>query len=292
METLKDLLPFALRASLWLLAFAIGLDSSVSDATYVLRRPKLLLRSIASINVAVPAFAVFIAAVFPLPQLAKIAIVLMAVSPLPVIAPSTELKLGGHKPYVYGLLVAVSVLSIIIVPLTVALISAAFPGQWSISPLKIAESILLSVLAPLGIGMILYRLAPQASMRTATVISKIAMIVLIIGIVPLLAAVWPAMQRQIGNGTVLAIIAVVVAGLAAGHFLGGPSSEDRTSLAIASATRHPGIAIMIANENVADPRIKAAILLFLFVSAVVMIPYQIWVKRHQHPTDTIHERRT
>ena len=61
-------------------------------------------------------------------------------------------------------------------------------------------------------------------------------------------AVGPAIVSLVGNGTVLVIAAVVAAGLAAGHWLGGPDPDDRTALAIASSMRHPGVAMAIAER--------------------------------------------
>lgn len=281
METLMELIPFAIKSSLLLLVFAIGLDASFSDLAYVSRRPGLLLRSVMAINVVVPAFAVLLALALPLMPLAKIVIVLMAVSPLPPLVPVKELKLGGRKAYVYGLLVSVSVLSIIIVPLTVALLSAIFPGNVSLSPMSVARAVLISVLLPLAIGMAVQRLTPQIAGKGAPIVSGIANAVLVLACIPLLIALWPAMWNMVGNGTVLAIAAVVAVGIAAGQLLGGPDQRDRTALAVASAVRHPGIAILIANENNADPRIKAAILLFLIVGLIVLIPYQVWTKRQR-----------
>jgi BASS family bile acid:Na+ symporter len=71
----------------------------------------------------------------------------------------------------------------------------------------------------------------------------------------------------------------VIISLAGGHWLGGPDRLDRGTLAIASAVRHPGIAMMIANANFADKRITAAVLLFLLVGMVVGAAYKQWIKR-------------
>jgi BASS family bile acid:Na+ symporter len=76
------------------------------------------------------------------------------------------------------------------------------------------------------------------------------------------------------------MMAVIVAvAIAAGAFLGGSDPDQRASLAAASATRHPGIALMIAKGNYTDPHIVAAVLGFLLISLVVAIPCQAALKR-------------
>ena len=84
----------------------------------------------------------------------------------------------------------------------------------------------------------------------------------------------PAVWALVGNGSVLAIAAFVVVGLAVGHFLGGPDPEDRMVLAISTATRHPGIAVPIIATATDDAKqAAAAVILYLLVSALVSAPY-------------------
>jgi bile acid:Na+ symporter, BASS family len=84
----------------------------------------------------------------------------------------------------------------------------------------------------------------------------------------------------VGDGTVLAIAAVVVTGLLAGHWLGGPDPDDRTALAIAASMRHPGVALTIARLNFPEePLVPAAVFLFLLVNVIVTLPYGAWRRR-------------
>jgi BASS family bile acid:Na+ symporter len=105
------------------------------------------------------------------------------------------------------------------------------------------------------------------------------MVLLAIAILPLVVALAPAMWRLIGNGTVLAIALIVALALLAGHLLGGREPHDRATLAIACTTRHPGVALLIAQGNFPEPDIKAAILLFMIIGLLVGLPYQVLQKR-------------
>ena len=64
--------------------------------------------------------------------------------------------------------------------------------------------------------------------------------------------------------------------------IGGPAPEDRTVLALSTATRHPGIALalsgIVAPGNVG---LAAAVLLATLVVAVITVPYVKWRKRGQ-----------
>ena len=281
MELLNDILPIALRGSLLLLVLAVGLDATVQEAAYVLKRPNVLLRSTLAIAVIVPAFAALVVAALPLDRAVKIGIVLMAVSPLPPFMPGKDIRLGGRRRYVYGLLVAVSMLAVILVPATVTILSRMFGEAVSIGPGPVLRLMLVSLLIPLAVGMLIHRVVPQAAERAAPIVNKIATVLLLIAVLPVFFGVLPMMLHLIGTGTVVSIAVVVVASLVTGHLLGGPEPQDRAALAIACTTRHPGVALLIAQANFTEPAIKAVILLFVIVGVLVGLPYQVWYKRHK-----------
>jgi BASS family bile acid:Na+ symporter len=281
MELLKEIVPLTLRGSLFLLVLAVGLDSSVRDATYVLRRPVVLLRSVLALAIIVPAFAALVVATLPLERVVKIGIMLMAVSPLPPFMPMKDISAGGRRRYVYGLLVAVSILAVVLVPATVAILARASGQAASIGPGPVLHLILFSIIIPFAAGMLIHQAAPKRAELAAPIVSKIAAILLLMSVLPIVLELSPAMLHLIGNGTVLAIALVAVGALFAGHLLGGPEPQDRAALAIACTTRHPGVALLVAHLNFPEPEIKAVILLFLIVGVLVALPYQVWFKRHR-----------
>jgi BASS family bile acid:Na+ symporter len=68
-----------------------------------------------------------------------------------------------------------------------------------------------------------------------------------------------------------------------GHFLGGPSAQDRTVLAIATSSRHPGLALAIARANYPEQAtlVAGAVVIYLVFRLVLAIPYYRW--RHSAP---------
>ena len=84
-----------------------------------------------------------------------------------------------------------------------------------------------------------------------------------------------------GDGTVVAAIVLSGIGLLVGHLLGGPDPQHRTVLALATASRHPGVALVAATSASAQaPRlITAAVLLAFVLSMIISAPYAAWRKR-------------
>jgi BASS family bile acid:Na+ symporter len=160
-----------------------------------------------------------------------------------------------------------------------AIATTLFGRQDYVSISSIAQTIFLGVLLPLALGLSVRALAPGFASRAWSIVYKISMAVVLLAFLPILIKMWPAITQMVGDGTLLAMAAVAAVCLAAGHMLGGPELRDRATLAMASSVRHPGIAMSIAGASFNDPRVSAAILLFMLVGMVISIPYTRWVKR-------------
>jgi BASS family bile acid:Na+ symporter len=59
---------------------------------------------------------------------------------------------------------------------------------------------------------------------------------------------------SVATSTALIIAAVAAIGLAIGHWLGGPNPDDRTVLALSTASRHPAIALAAATAGAGPNR--------------------------------------
>jgi bile acid:Na+ symporter, BASS family len=73
-----------------LIVFDFGLRSTVRDATTLFRHPLLLVRSVLATSVLMPLFAASIVAVFSLRPAIGIALIALAVSPVPPFLPGQQ----------------------------------------------------------------------------------------------------------------------------------------------------------------------------------------------------------
>jgi bile acid:Na+ symporter, BASS family len=277
---IADFIRIAVLLSILLIVLGFALLCTWSDATSLFRNRGLLLRSLLAMNVILPIFAAALAAIFTLRPVIEVVLIALAVSPVPPFLPMKQSKLVGHHEYIYGLLGATSLLTIVLAPLTVTLIGLIFSRHTNIAPMGIARVVALTALVPFAIGLFIHRANPTLAVRISPIASKVGMALLVVAVVPVFIKEWPSMMSLIGDGTLLAFIAFTVVGLAVGHWLGGPNPNTRTVLALATATRHPGVALIIANANFPDAKLVApAVLLYLLVSAVASVPYVMWRKR-------------
>jgi bile acid:Na+ symporter, BASS family len=278
--TLQQAIVLALQVSILMTVFSFGLRTTVDDVLYVVRRPSLLARSLLAMFVIMPIVAVALARLFELRPSVEIALVALAISPIPPLLPGREQKAGGHASYALGLMMIVAVLSIATVPAAVDLVGRYFMKPFAMSSGAIASIVLKAAILPLVAGMVFRALLPAGAARIAKPVQLIATVLLVAGVLALLAGTLAVVFSLLGNGSVIAMAAFVVAGLAAGHLCGGPNGDDRLVLALSTASRHPAIALAIAKVNFPDePHLAATIILYLVISLLIGIPYQVWQKR-------------
>lgn len=279
--TLQQVIALALQASIVMTVFAFGLQATLADVLYVVRRPSLLGRSLVAMFVVMPIVAVALVSGFVLRPAVEAALLALAVSPIPPLLPSKERKKGGNVAYGLGLMVIVGALSIVFVPLAVELLGRYFLRPFAMPYWTVARIIGISTILPLAAGLVGRALLPAVAERVVAPVALVAKVLLVLALLPVLLKVAPAAWGLIGNGSIGAMIAFAVAGLAAGHVLGGPDPEHSVVLALSTATRHPAIALAVAQANFPDePYLGASIILYFAVSILVGIPYLTWRQRH------------
>ena len=274
---MTEALLLLLKLSVGALILAIGMGSTFSDLTYLWKRPGLLLRSLLAMYVLVPLAAFLLVKFLPIAPGVKAALLVLAVS---AGAPLLPKKLGAFRSdaYVFSLVVTSSLLAIALVPAWVAVLGEHFEVATDLTPGTVAIAVAKAFLAPLAIGMAIRALWPKLGERFSDKILTVAGLLLAACGLVLLVTHWQ-LFTQMGWVGVSAVIVLMLIALAIGHLLGGPSPDDRTALAIACATRHIGIAVLVATAF-RGPRTAVLIAGYVVCSALVSIPYLRW-RRHE-----------
>jgi BASS family bile acid:Na+ symporter len=162
----------------------------------------------------------------------------------------------------------------------VELFGRVFDRPARISEASIARIVTITVIAPLAAGLALRNIWSALASRLAAPLSRIAGLLLIASVLPVLFTQRSAAMALIGDGTLLAMAVFVTAGIATGALLGGPDLSHRTVLALSTASRHPGVAMAIASANFPDQKlVLPSILLYLIVAAVVSWLFLNWLRR-------------
>jgi BASS family bile acid:Na+ symporter len=270
----------ALKVSIAMQVFATGLGADWHDAVYLFRRPRALAKSVLARNVVVPVVAVLLIKTFPLHVAVAITIGVLAVTPVPPLLPKSQIKAGGHSSYVLGLLVSQALLAVVLVPVTIDLMDLALGSRAHFGAVRVAVLIIKTILLPLAAGMLAQRYL-QKLHHFAPQILVAGTLLLIAGSMPLLFLGWKAYGELTGNGSMVAIALFIAAGTVAGYLLGGRDPADRSALAVATAARHPGLAVAIAQVNYPEQvrLVAGAVVIYLVLRVLLSVLFIRW----QHP---------
>jgi BASS family bile acid:Na+ symporter len=257
---------------------ALGLNIVLHEFRWAWGQPGLLARGLIAALVAVPAIALVVTRAFELPRLVEIGIVLMAISPGAPVALRRSLRAGGHHAFAPALQILVAVLAVVSMPLSIAALNEVYAGDASISPTQLARQVFTAQLLPLGLGILVRHAAPIVADRLQRKLARVSTALLIVLVLLALIDAWQVVAEA-GARIALAIAIVTALALTVGHLLGGPDPATRTAVAVSSAARNPGLALLVATLNNAPPEVGKTVLAYLLVSAVILIPYLAWRKR-------------
>jgi BASS family bile acid:Na+ symporter len=276
----QQLTGLALQASVLLTVFGFGLQATLGDVFHLTRRPLLLARSLGAMYVVMPVIAVTLARMFDLRPSVEIAMIALAISPMPPLLPGKQRKAGGDASYALGLMAIVGLVSVAVVPLGLQVLGRLSGQPFQMPAAAIAQIVFVTTLLPLAAGVGVKAIMPAVADRIAKPVARLATILLAVGMLVLLTAALPSLWALVGNGTLIAAAVFVAMGLFVGHFSAGPRRNDQIVLALSTASRHPAIALAVARVNFPDePQVGATVLLFLLVGGLVARPYLAWQRR-------------
>jgi BASS family bile acid:Na+ symporter len=167
-----------IKLSIVLTMFALGLETTLLEITYLFRHPRRFAKSILAIDIVMPIFALLVLLLTNLPGPIKIALTALSVSPVPPLMPKKAMKAGGLRSYVVGLLVAAAVVALAFVPLAVGLMGRILGVDAHISGATVAALMATTILGPLVAGIAARNLWPALAGHTAGPLAKFAGVLL------------------------------------------------------------------------------------------------------------------
>ncbi len=278
----ESLLTLCVVVTVFTVMFALGLGIVPGQLLrWTVQRPGLMARALFSVLVAVPAIALLVTRAIELPRAAQIGIVLMSISPGAPVALRRSLGAGGHQAFAPSLQICAVALAVFSMPLSIALLNHVYAGQASIAPSQVARQVFIVQLLPLALGMALRHLRAGLAQWLEPRLSRIGTFMLAAVVVLILINVWEVTINA-GLRGAAAVVLTTAGALAVGHLLGGPEPATRTAVAIISAARNPGLALLVAALNRAPPEIQATVLAYLIISVFSIVPYVAWRRRASH----------
>lgn len=257
------------------LMFHLGSLVTPGEIRAAWRSPGLMLRAMFASVVAVPVLVTAIARGLDLPRAAQVGMVLMAICPGAPVAVRRALGAGADASFAIALQVSLALVAVVTVPAWLAVLDEVYAGTASVAPHQLAGQVFLGQLLPLGLGFAARGLLGPRMEAVQPSLAVVSTLLLGVFVALTMVNAWEPIAGS-GPRVAFAIALATAAALALGHGLGGPDPGTRTGLAVGCAARNAGLAMVVAIVNGAPSTIKAIVLSYLVISALVATPYVAW----------------
>ena len=269
---------FVVAATIMLQVLAVGTRADPPGLLTCVRRPLWLVRIVAAMFVGVPALAAALVKVSNAPAAMKVSIILMAIAAVAPLLPRKLLTIGVNPAFADSLSAVTMVLAIPLVPITAETLGAMFGREMVVSPFSVAGTLAKTFLVPFAVGIGLKAAFGERGVRIGDWANTMSTIMLVAIVIVLIAAQFGTIVPLLWQSMPI-VMAFAAGSLLIGHVIGGPDPRERSALAIATVTRHPGLALLIATASFPNLQVLPPILSLIIGCAIVSIPYTAWRKR-------------
>jgi BASS family bile acid:Na+ symporter len=237
---------------------AMGLSLTIKQIIDPLRNVRLVLLALLGSFVLVPGLAFLITVVIPLDDgLATGLIIVGAAAGAPFLPKLVQVA-KGDTAFSVGLMTLMMVVTVIYLPIMLPIL---LPGA-SISPWDIAQSLIFTMLLPLGIGLFIKARYSETAGHLQPTMSQVSSLAIVLMMVTILVLEFSTIIATIGTGGILAALIFLVGALAIGLLLGGKDPSIRSVMGLGTAQRNLAAAMLVAAQNFSDdPNVLVMVML-------------------------------
>jgi BASS family bile acid:Na+ symporter len=276
--TMDQLLNVLVTITLVEMMVAIGLGVAYADLVAVARDWRLLAQAALANYVCVPAAALGLLLALEAKPMVAAGFLVAAVCPGAPYGPPCTAMAKGNAAVSVGLMVVLAASSALVAPLLLRWLLPVVSGGDSlkVDAAKMVVTLLATQLLPLFAGLAVRHWRPSLAARLLKPANRLSAVlnVSVIGLILVVQFETLMSIRPIGFAGMLAL---VLTALTAGWLLGMPGSANRRAMAITTAVRNVGVALVIATGSFpGTPAVTATLAFALFQTIVLALVALSW----------------
>jgi hypothetical protein len=216
-----------------------------------------------------------------------IGIVLMSMAPgVPFLVNAAGRAKGGSLSFAITISFCFTALSVITIPLTIALINLIVPSAPvpPVPALKFLTTLVVFQLVPLVLGaLIASRLAPSMAEKVVKALHILFVLAALVLVVLIFKTIVGSVSAVYGHGNLFIIAAIGVFSILFGWLLGGPDSQYRRTLAIATLLRNIGLCVLIGTQTIFEGTlVLPTIFAYFVITFILSLPIRVYFTRTKH----------
>jgi bile acid:Na+ symporter, BASS family len=268
MGVLEKAVPIATLIFVVSSMLAMGLGLKVAQITAPLRNLRLVSSSLLANFVLMPAGALGLGLLLQLDEPLRVGLLLLGVAAGAPFLPKLTQIARGNLAFAVALMVLLMVITVVYLPLVLPLL---LPGV-SVNPAKIAGSLVVTMLLPLGVALAVNAKLPTAAARAKPLFDRLSSLGLLLVVVLLVVVNFNKVLSVFGTRAILAGLLFIALGYAVGWALGGPAADTRPVLGLGTAQRNIAAALVVGGQSFTDPGVVVMVVVVAIVSLLILLP--------------------
>ncbi len=268
MELIQKAATVAMIAFVLSSMLGMGLGLTVAQIVAPLRSVRLVGLSLLANFVLMPLGAVALATLLGLDQPLGVGLLLLGCAAGAPFLPKLAQIAEGDLAFAVGAMVLLMVVTVGYLPLVLPFL---LPGV-SVNPAKIARSLFLLMLLPLGAALAVRAGFATAASRVKPALDRVSNLSLILLVVLITVANVSNVLAIFGTRGILAGLLFIAIGFGVGWLLGGPGAETRRVLALGTAQRNIAAALVVGSQSFSDPKVVVMVVVVAIVSLFALMP--------------------
>jgi BASS family bile acid:Na+ symporter len=247
---------------------AVGFSYTLREIIEPLRDLRGVFLALAANFVIVPFLAFLLTRLLSLEPALAIGLFLVATAAgAPFLIKLAQLA-NGDLAFATTLLVLLVIATIFYMPAVVPVMAPAA----KVSALAIASRLALTMLLPLGLGLLIDRWFEPLADRMLPVLNKVSSGALVVLVAMTVVINYRLLLGVFGTGAILAALLLTASAFGTGYLLGGADPDERSVIALGTAQRNIAAATVVATQNFDDPRTLVMVVVTSIVSMAFLLP--------------------
>lgn len=260
--------------------FSVGLSFTFRQIVRPLRYPDRVFRALVANFILVPLLALGISRLLALdPSLAAGMALVGTAAGAPFLLKLTGVA-NADVSLSATLLLLLMPLTVIYMPLVVPLVLV----DVSVSVIRIAVPLILTMLLPLIIGHVVDSFLPRLATRLRPIAGILSSIALLTLIASTLAINGPLFRDLLGTGAITAAVLLTAGGFGMGYLISSPGFSRRAVMGLGAGQRNIAAALVIASQDFENPNTLVMVVLFSVIDLIVLFPIALILRRQSPPS--------
>ena len=247
---------------------AMGTGLTVREILAALRNHRLIIVALLANFVLMPLVALALAKLLWLDEPLGVGLLLLGCAAGAPFLPKLAQLSKGNLPFAVGAMVLLMIITVGYLPIVLPLLLP----EVTVNPFKIAQSLIVLMLLPLGVGLLMNARWGGLSAHIKPYLDRLSSISLMLLILLISIVNFDKVLQVFGRRGILAAVLFIAFGSLLGWLIGGPKDDTRRVLALGTGQRNIAAALVVGSQSFTDQEVTVMVVVVAIIGLVTLMP--------------------